>query len=202
MITRRLVDESKLNPAPVLPFNLRTLDFQSAMQDAYDFLYDVNSHLLDRNLPRLDEMLRPAIMSGTLSDLLTESMAKHSRSLVVNAFFNGHPDLIVKGKFPDNSVKAGHADGVEIKATRKAGGAVDTHGARDQWLAVFVYKIDDQTQPAVDREPLRFTEVYCAHVGVDDFRRNERGELGTPTATLDKEGVQILRRGWVYLDTE
>jgi hypothetical protein len=107
----------------------------------------------------------------------------------------------VRGKYPDDSVKAGH-DGVEIKTTKKAGGAVDTHGAREQWMAVFVYYIDSETEPAVDRESLRFTEVYCAHVSVEDFRRNERGELGTRTATLDKNGIQVLRRGWVYRDTE
>jgi hypothetical protein len=167
------------------------------MQDVYDFLFDVNSHLLDRDLPRLEDMLRPAILSGTLSDLLTESMAKHSRSLVVNAYFNGHPDLIVRGRYPRDAVQSGH-DGVEIKTTKKRGGAVDTHGARDQWMAVFVYASDKTTEPAIDREPLCFTEAYCAHVTVDDFRRNERGELGTRTATLDRDGITGLRLGWVY----
>jgi hypothetical protein len=70
-------------------------------------------------------------MSGLLSDMLTASMAKHSRSLVVNDYFNGHPDLVVKGVYESNSVKAG-SEGVEIKTTRKAGGAVDFHGARDR----------------------------------------------------------------------
>lgn len=201
MLTRQVVDPSRFNPAPTMPYNLRVLDFQSAMQDCYDFLFDVNSHLLDRSLPRLDDMLRPAILSGTLSDLLTESLAKHSRSLTVNAYFNGHPDLVVKGKYAGDSAKAG-THGVEVKTTRKTGGAVDTHGARDQWMAVFVYKIDSVTEPAVDRKPLKFSEVYLAHVGVDDFRRNERGELGTRTATLDKDGIQVLRNGWVYIDPE
>ncbi|MDR1266354.1 MAG: hypothetical protein LBK42_12570 [Propionibacteriaceae bacterium] len=198
---RREVLLEKFNPEPVLPFNLRELDFQSAMQDVYDFLFDVNSHLSSRGLPRLDDMLRPAIMSGTLSDLLTEAMAKHSRSLTVNTYFNGHPDLIVRGRYPNDSVRAG-ADGVEIKTTKRRGGAVDTHGARDQWMAVFVYEVDNNTEPSEQRAPLRFTEVYCAHVAVGDFRRNERGELGTRTATLDREGVGVLRRGWVYLDVE
>lgn len=46
------------------------------------------------------------------------------------------------------------------------------HGARDQWLATFVYEIDNKTEPAVARRPMRFTEAYCAHVTVADFRRN------------------------------
>ena len=142
-------------------------------------------------------MLRPAIMSGVLSDMLTASLAKHSRTLIENRYFNGHPDLVVKGVYSQNSVKAG-SDGVEIKTTRKAGGAVDTHGARDQWMCVFVYQVDNDTEPARDRKPLSFTEVYLGHVSKKDFRKNARGELGTRTATLHKEGIEKLRRNWIY----
>jgi hypothetical protein len=163
----------------------------------YDFFFDVNSHLTGKGLQRLDDMLRPAIMSGVLSDMLTASLAKHSRVLTENGYFNGHPDLIVQGTYAGNSVKAG-ADGVEIKTTRKAGGAVDTHGAREQWMCVFVYDVDLESEPASERRPVTFTEIYLGHVTVSDFRRNPRGELGTRTATLHKDGIQKLRENWVY----
>jgi hypothetical protein len=142
-------------------------------------------------------MLRPAIMSGLLSDFLTSSLAKHSRTLTQNRHFNGHPDLLVKGAYPHDRAQAG-SEGVEVKTTRKPGGAVDTHGAREQWMAVFVYTVDNKTEPARARAPLRFTEVYLGHVTHADFRRNARGELGTRTATLHREGILKLRRGWVY----
>ena len=99
-----------------------------------------------------------------------------------------------------NSVKAGE-EGVEIKTTRKKGGAVDTHGARNQWMCVFVYAVDTETEPASNRRPMTFTEVYLGQVTLDDFRRNARGELGTRTATLHAEGIKKLRVSWVYLDT-
>ena len=169
-----------------------------AMQDVYDFFFDVNRLLLQKGLERLDDMLRPAIMSGLLSDMLTASVARHSRSLTQNTFFNGHPDLLVKGVYAANSAKSG-TEGLEIKTTRKSGGAVDTHGARDQWMCVFVYEIDSQTEPAVERRPMTFTEIYVAKVSRGDFRRNERGELGTRTATLGREGIRKFRTGWVYL---
>src|SRR6185312_11355948 len=105
-------------------------DFEMAIQDVYDFFFDVNCLLLAKGLHRLDDMLRPAAMSGMISDMLTASLAKHSRTLVENRHFNGHPDLIVQGRYPQNAVAAG-AHGVEVKSTRKRGGAVDTHGARD-----------------------------------------------------------------------
>lgn len=200
-IKQNFVATEKLNKSLDLPFQLRLADFQSAMQDVYDFFYDVNSGLLERGLERLDDMLRPAIMSGVLSDMLTASLARHSRTLVENKFFNGHPDLVVKGRYASNAVKAG-ADGVEIKTTRKSGGAVDTHGAREQWMCVFVYEVDTLSEPAVSRRPMRFTEVYLGKVTVEDFRRNNRGELGTRTATLHAAGIAKLRESWVYLDSK
>lgn len=196
-IERNIVSGSKFNQSAYLPYELRVKDFEIAIQDVHDFFFDVNTNLATKGLERLDDMLRPAIMSGLLSDMLTASMAKHARALTENRYFNGHPDLVVKGVYADNSVRAG-TEGVEIKSTRKAGGAVDTHGARDQWMCVFVYEVDNSTEPARDRRPMRFVEVYLGEVTRDDFRKNLRGELGTRTATLHKAGVEKLRKNWIY----
>jgi hypothetical protein len=181
----------------VLPYSLRLTDFEIAMQDVYDFFFDVNSLFFEKGLPRLDDTLRPANLSGLLSDMLTSSLAKHSRTLVQNQYFNGHPDLLVAGRYPSNSAKAG-TEGVEVKTTRKRGGAVDTHGGRNQWMCVFVYQVDGVTEPAQDRKPLRFTELYLSQVAIEDFRKNARGELGTRTATLDRDGIKKLRANWLY----
>lgn len=196
-LKRNSVDSAKLNSSASLPYELRLKDFELAMQDVYDFFFDVNTGLVAKGLERLDDFLRPAIMSGLLSDMLTASLAKHSRALTENCHFNGHPDLVVKGRYPDNCAKAG-TDGIEIKTTRKSGGAVDTHGARNQWMCVFVYEVDNESEPVTARAALSFTEVYLGQVVIDDFRKNPRGELGTRTATLHKEGIEKLRKNWVY----
>jgi hypothetical protein len=196
-VIRNELNPHAFNEHAELPFELRLEDFRMAVQDVYDFFFDVNTALLSKGLQRLDDMLRPAIMSGVISDMLTASMAKHSRSLCENGHFNGHPDLIVRGVYPCNAVQSGE-QGVEIKTTRKTGGAVDTHGARDQWMCVFVYDVDNETEPASDRKSLAFTEIYLGHVTVGDFRKNPRGELGTRTATLDREGLVKLRENWIY----
>ena len=60
----------------------------------------------------------------------------------MNGRHNGHPDLVVQGKYKDNAVESGEF-GVEVKSTRKRGGAVDMHGARAQWMCVFVYVVDN-----------------------------------------------------------
>lgn len=196
-VTRNSLDPLRFNANAVLPYELRLEDFRLAIQDVYDFFFDVNVNLVAKGLDRLDDTLRPAIMSGVLSDMLTASLAKHSRTLVVNCYFNGHPDLVVKNLYAKNAVKAGE-HGVEIKTTRKPGGAVDTHGARDQWMCVFVYEVDNSTEPATDRRPMSFTEVYLGQVVAADFRKNARGELGTRTATLDAAGIAKLRSSWIY----
>lgn len=198
MPARETVHRSKFNPEAVLPYELRLEDFAIAMQDVYDFFHDVNQLLLTKGLHRLEDMLRPAAMSGMVSDMLTASLAKHARALVENRHFNGHPDLLKQGVYAANSVKSG-TEGVEIKSTRKKGGAVDTHGARDQYMCVFVYRIDNKTEPARERRPMLFTEVYLSNVVLDDFRKNARGDLGTRTATLHREGVRKLRNNWIYL---
>ena len=191
------VDQNRFNSEAELPYELRLQDFAIAMQDVYDFLFDVNSFLLRKGLHRIEDMLRPAILSGILSDMLTVSLAKHSRVLAENRFFNGHPDLVVQGVYRNNKVKAG-SEGIEVKTTRKPGGGVDTHGARNQWMCVFVYGVDDQTEPASERKPSVFREVYLGKVEIDDFRRNPRGELGTRTATLHRDGLKKLRSNWIY----
>ena len=196
-VIRNKLKPAKLNGDAVLPFELRLEDFRLAIQDVYDFFFDVNKSLVAKGLDRLDDTLRPAIMSGVLSDMITASLAKHSRTLFVNTYFNGHPDLVVKGVYALNAVKAGEF-GVEIKTTRKPGGAVDTHGARNQWMCVFVYSVDNVSEPATERIPMGFTEIYLGEVRIDDFRKNSRGELGTRTATLHANGIAKLRRSWVY----
>ena len=163
------VDPTRFNRGLALPYELRNVDFHLAMQDAYDFFFDVNSALSSRGLGRFDDMMRPAAMSGILSDMLIASLAKHARALTENQHFNGHPDLIVAGKYPNDSAQAGQ-HGIEIKTTRKPGGAVDTHGPREQWMCVFVDRVDDETQPVAGRAPMKFTEIYLAHVTIEDCR--------------------------------
>lgn len=196
-IVRATVDTGAFNPGAVLPYELRILDFEAAMQDVYDFFFDVNTFLRGRGLARLEETLRAANMSGLITDMLTASLAKHSRALVSNRYPNGHPDLLVSGAYPDDAALRGER-GVEIKTTRKSGGAVDMHGSRDQTICVFVYGIDGTTEPVDDRMPMEFREVYIAQVEQADFRHNPRGELGTRTATLHREGLIKLRANWVY----
>ncbi len=138
-------------------------------------------------------------MSGLISDMLTSSLAKHSRALAANGYHNGHPDLIIQGQHPNNAVKAAE-EGIEIKSTRNPGGKVDTHGGRNQWLCVFVYEVDAQTEPAARRRPMIFREIYLGRVEKGDFKVYERGALGTRTSSLPADAMSRFRENWIYLD--
>ena len=108
---RQVVRNDKFKPEANLPFEWRLKDFELAIQDVYDFFFDVNSALAQKGLGRFDDILRPAAMTGIISDMLTASMANHARSLVQNRYHNGHPDLVVRGKYPNDSVTAGELGG-------------------------------------------------------------------------------------------
>ena len=196
MVERAHPDDSAFNRNAELPYQLRVDDFRIAMQDVYDLLGDINSALAARGLKRLEETVRPAVFSGIISDTISASLARHARVLTENRFHNGHPDLIPEGRYAHDRVASGD-EGVEIKAT-KGSGAVDSHGARDAWLCVFRYAVDSTTEPAIDRLPTRITEVLLAKLAADDFRRNARGELGTRTASPNREGLRKLRANRVY----
>ena len=199
-IRRQKVDRSAFNQDLKLPFQLRQEDFELAIQDVYDFFHDVNDNLVGKGIQRLEDLLdkRRATLSGLISDFITASMATHARSLTENTWPNGHPDLLVKGRYPNDGVQNGE-EGVEVKSTTKRVGAVDIHGALYLLLCVFVYEIDTKTQPARDRYPLTFTEIYLGYVTRADFRKNPRGELGTRTATLHRDGIARFRQSWLYL---
>jgi hypothetical protein len=200
---RRNKVEGVFNPDLPLPYELRPQDFELAIQDLYDLFFDINGILLQKGLGRLEDILerRKATLYGLLSDLLTASLGRHSRALTENRWPNGHPDLVVRGRYPNDAVKAGE-EGVEIKSTKNANAAVDMHGARNQWLCVFVYEIDNRTEPVTERIPLTIIAVYWAQVRIEDFRRNPRGELGTRTATLHREGIGMLRAKWLFRSTK
>ena len=93
-----------------------------------------------------------------------------------------------------------------MKATRNTGAAVDMHSAREQDLCTFVYQVDERRDdpgvPIAERQPLTFTGIFLGHVTEEDYRHNERGERGTRTATLSKDGLSSYRRSWVYLTNE
>ena len=182
-----------------LPYNLKKENFVSVMGELYDFFFELNKSAVGKGWERLEDMLPAAALSGMLSPMLGASLAKYSRSLVVNALPNGHPDLLPKGRYKNNYALEA-ADGVEVKATKNLTAQVDMHSDRTGWLCTFVYRReDDLSKPLEQRMPLQIEEIFLGNIVSKDFRFNARGERGTKTASLDSSGLARYRPNWVYV---
>jgi hypothetical protein len=198
-VERARVNSAGFNEELELPYALRLEMFAIAMDDIYEMLHNLNTGLASRGLLPLENSVRGAIYSGMLSDLLTEAMASHAIGLVKNGYKNGHPDLLPAGRFNEDSSQSAE-EGVEIKVTKRASGAVDMHSDRRAWYCIFRYVADYKTEPVIDRKPTRFTNIWLARLNASHFRKNERGPRGTRTATPHRKGVEHLRANWVYRD--
>ena len=51
-------------------------------------------------------------------------------------------------------------------------------------MCVFVYRVDNETEPAVERRPMKFTEIYLGYVTVDDFQTKPTRRVGNSNGDL------------------
>lgn len=198
-LKRAQVKKDGFNKKLALPYALKLDVFSIAMDDIYETFHNLNSGLVKRGLLPLENSVRGATYTALISDLMTESLASHAAGLVKNTHANGHPDLLPIGRYA-NDGEGRAEEGVEVKVTKKLSGAVDMHSASPAWYCVFTYIADYDTQPIVNREPTRFKNIWLAKLDATHFRKNERGERGTRTATPHKEGVKVLQSGLLYSD--
>jgi len=185
-----------------LPYDLRVAEVRAAMDDMYDFLYNVNSFLTARGYDRFEEMLAGAAYSGVMSELVVQSLSKQSATLVANQWHNGRPDLIPVGRYGEMGVLRGE-EGVEIKASRYESGW-QGHNIERGWIMIFQYRIDPESDPVERREPTKFERVLCAYLEEDDwsFSGRREGSRRTATASIRRSGTEKLERNPVYLDPD
>ena len=133
------------NRAAKLPYGLEVRHVRQAMESFVDFLSFLNRQLQDKGLPRLESLLMPANFSSMVGEFMKSNIPAFCRSLVVNRYHNGHPDLIPAGRFPGDAVQ--HTDeGIEIKASRYERGW-QGHNPEDVWLLVFVFSSNRPSDP-------------------------------------------------------
>ena len=188
------------NPSVRLPYGLRVAEVRAAIEDVYDFLYNVNRFLTEKGWDRLEETLHPATFSGTVSEMVVQSLSKQSATLIKNQYQNGRPDLLPRGRYPDDAVLRGE-EGLEVKASRNKGGW-QGHNVESGWIAVFQYRVDLETEPIDNRQPTTFVRVLVAQLEEEDWSFSGRGEASrrTITASILKPGMDKLLANPVYLD--
>ena len=201
----RFTDRPNLHPRGFgrdldLPYGLRAAEVRAAIEDIYDFLHNVNRFLTERGWDRLEETLMAATFSGVISEMVVQSTSKQSASLIRNQYHNGRPDLLPRGRYPENAVLRGE-EGVEVKASRNDGGW-QGHNIESGWITIFQYQVDLGTQPVEERQPTRFVRVLIARLDEEDwsFSGRREGSRRTITASILRSGKEKLLANALYLD--
>lgn len=194
------VSIDNFNPAAVIPYGLTIEHVCTAMNEFIDFIGFINQQLNGRKIERLETMLMPANFSSIVGEFMTSTIPKHCPTLAKNGFHNGHPDMVPRGHFPDDTVQ--HAqDGIEIKGSRYLRGW-QGHNAEDAWLMVFCFESGRPTDEAkkIPPTPFRYLGVLGAQLEKADWTFSGRSETSrrTITAGVNRSGYDKMVGNWIY----
>ena len=188
------------NPGATLPFGCITGHIQQAMTAFTEFLRVVTSELHSKGMVRIESLLMPANFSSVVSEFMNTSIPRYCPTLARNTYHNGHPDLVLIGKYPNNSAQYA-TDGIEVKASRYLSGW-QGHNIEEGWLLVFVF---DSNRPAdltrnVAPRPFRFVKVLGAELAREVWSFAGRSETSrrTITASVTPTGLVKMEANWIY----
>lgn len=181
-----------------LPHGLRVEEVKEALEGVYNFLHDVNNFLVERGYTRLEEMILGNSLSGFISEMVVKNLSGASKTLVRNGKIGGHPDLIPRGSYPDDSVLRAE-EGIEVKTSIQSGGW-QGHNPERSYIMIVQYSVDVLTEPIEDRRPIEILKVMCALLEEEDWSFSGRtGESRrTPTASIVKAGTKKLHDNSIY----
>jgi hypothetical protein len=194
------IDLKSFNPKAKLPYGLKAIHIQTAMQDFLDFLALINKALAAKKIQRLESFLMPANFSSIVGEFMTATIPKSCMALVKNNYHNGHPDLVPAGIFKKDACLHGD-QGIEVKASRHLSGW-QGHNPEDVWLLVFVFESNSPRdvllkKPAI---PFRFLKVVGAELTKNDWKFSGRSATSrrTITASVTKDGFNKMESNWIY----
>ena len=198
--TPRPVSWQDFNPDAKLPYGCTAEHIYLTMQDFIEFLGFVNQQLHTKGIPRLESMLMPANFSSIVGEFMSSNIPKHCHNLVKNQYHNGHPDLLPKGAFPDDSAQ--HTQqGIEIKASRYQRGW-QGHNPEETWLMVFVFDSNRPVDPTSHIPPksFGFVKAVAARLAKDDWSFSGRSATSrrTITASVNPSGYDKMVSNWIY----
>lgn len=198
------VDPKHFNPNATIPYGLTIAHLAAAMNGFIDFIGFINQQLATRQIERLETMLMPANFSSIVGEFMASTIPKHCKTLVKNAYHNGHPDLLPAGRYPGNRLQHG-TEGIEVKGSRYVRGW-QGHNAEDAWLMVFCYtggRPNDRDKGILPA-PFRFNLVAGAQLTKADWQFSGRSETSrrTITATVRPSGYQKMIENWLYREPD
>ncbi len=197
------VNPNRFNPNCSLPYGLTVEHVYRAMEDFIDFLGFINQQLHSKGIPRLESFLMPANFSSIVGEFINIRIPEYCPYLAKNRYHNGHPDLVPKGRFPDDAVQYAQ-DGIEVKGSRHASGW-QGHNPESIWLMVFCFDSNTSNDRirGVAPKPFCFKGVYAAKLDKDDWAFSGRSETSrrTITASVTQSGVEKMKANWIYDDS-
>lgn len=197
-----LVNPNFFNPNCTLPYGLAVEHIRQAMESFVDFLGFINAQLYTKEIPRLESFLMPANFSSIVGEFIHTNIPRHCIGLVKNQYHNGHPDLIPKGRFPNNAAQYAQ-EGIEVKASRHASGW-QGHNPESVWLMVFYFDSNTSRDSikGINPKPFRFKGVFIARIEKGDWTFSGRSGASrrTITASVNPNGRKKMMANWVYKD--
>ncbi|WP_065382972.1 hypothetical protein [Hyphomonas sp. ND6WE1B] len=194
------VDIAHFNPNCSLPYGLTTNQLKDTMNEFIDFVGFLAQQLHSRQIPRLETMLMPANFSSIVGEFVTSTLPKHCPTLAKNNYHNGHPDLVPKGRYPNDSVQH-DIHGIEVKGSRYLKGW-QGHNPEDAWLMVFCFDSGRPTDESngIPPKPFEYLAVLGAQLEKDDWNYSGRSETSrrTITASVNKSGYAKMSGNWIY----
>jgi len=198
--TPRPISPDGFNPEVELPFGLTTEHIRHAMDDFVKLIRVANVQLHSEGIQRLETILAPANFSGMVGDFMAVAIPNYCAGLARNMYHNGHPDMIPKGRFPNEAVQYAH-EGIEIKASRYLAGW-QGHNPENAWLMVFVFDSNRPTDTlrGIAPKSFEFQMVAGAQIIEADWGVAGRREGGrrTPTAGVLRTGREKMLANWIY----
>ncbi len=189
------------NPAASMPYGLTIEHLCGAMNEFIDFIGFINQQLHDRRIPRLETMLMPATFSSIIGEFMVSTIPKYCPTIVKNGYHNGHPDLVPKGIFPNDTVQYTQ-EGIEVKGSRYPRGW-QGHNPESVWLMVFYFASNrpgGQEKGIHQPFPFRYLEVFGARLEKADWTFSGRSTTSrrTITASVSRSGYAKMTSNWLY----
>ena len=176
------------NPFTVLPYGLTTTHIYQSMVDFLNCIEIINESLQNNGFKTLQELMTPASFSDFVGEFIIGRLPLYCSTLAKNSYHNGHPDLLPKDLYPQNSCQYG-TEGIEIKASKNKSGW-QGHNPEAIFLMVFVYNCI----------PFSFKNVIAGQLSKEDWNFYGRSETSrrTPNATVLSSGIKKMKDNWVY----
>jgi len=197
-IRRQEIAEAGVRRGKLLPYGLTAENIRDAMDNILEYLHQINRFSTEHGFDRLEELMLGNTFSGFLSELVVKATARHCPSLVRNAHVGGHPDLLPVGRYAGDDVLRGD-EGIEVKVSQQSGGW-QGHNPEEAWIMIFQITVDRTSQPVTARQATQFEKVMLAPLTAEhwSFSGRREGSRRTPTASILREGTELLHANAVY----